>query len=105
MSIGATRAMKTIAAREAKNHFGNLIDDARSEPILVERNGRRAVVVLAPERYDELIAAQDALKDAQAIETVANGSEMLEFGMFRGQLGDLTDDDFKMAEFKGENAS
>ena len=65
--------MKTIAAREAKNHFGKLIDDARSEPVLVERNGRRAVIVLAPEKYDELVAAQDALWEARANEIVENG--------------------------------
>ena len=64
--------MKTIAAREAKNNFGHLIDDARSEPILVERNGRRAVVVLAPEKYDELVAAQDALWEARALEIVSS---------------------------------
>jgi prevent-host-death family protein len=65
--------MKTIAARDAKNHFGTLIDDARAEPILVERNGRRAAIVLAPEKYDELVAAQDALWEARAAEIVAQG--------------------------------
>ena len=64
--------MKTIAAREAKNNFGSLIDDARSEPVLVERNGRRAVIMIAPEKYDELVAAQDALWEARASEIVLN---------------------------------
>ena len=64
--------MKTIAAREAKNHFGSLIDEARIGPVLVERNGRRAAVVLNPEKYDELVAAQDALWEARANEIVAN---------------------------------
>lgn len=62
--------MKTIATREAKNHFGNLFEEARTEPILVERNGRRAAIVLAPGRYDELVAAQDALWEARASEIV-----------------------------------
>jgi len=68
--------MRTIAARDAKNHFGTLIDEARTQPILVERNGRRAAVVLAPEKYDELVAAQDALWEARANEIVANGTPL-----------------------------
>jgi PHD/YefM family antitoxin component YafN of YafNO toxin-antitoxin module len=49
--------MKTVAAREAKNHFGELMDDARIEPVLVERNDRRAAIVLSPKLLDELLAA------------------------------------------------
>jgi len=133
MAKGAIIAMKTIAARDAKNHFGSLIDEARIEPVLVERNGRRAVIVLNPERYDELMAAQNALQEISANEILtrshhlapaddglkspevpwdqivkrifsdddskSGGGEMIQFGMFRGQLGELSDADFKQAEF------
>ncbi|HWD39631.1 MAG TPA: type II toxin-antitoxin system Phd/YefM family antitoxin [Fimbriimonas sp.] len=51
--------MKTIAAREAKNNFGALIDDARREPVSIERNGRPAVVVISPERYKALLAMEN----------------------------------------------
>ena len=46
--------MKTIAAREAKNRFGTLLEDVRREPVAIERNGRRAAVILSPELYDQL---------------------------------------------------
>jgi prevent-host-death family protein len=41
--------MKVISAREAKYNFGRMIDDARAEPVVVEKYGRPVVVVLAVE--------------------------------------------------------
>lgn len=46
--------MKTLSAREAKNGFGNLIDMARQQPVLIEKHGRPVVVVLAVEEYDRI---------------------------------------------------
>lgn len=46
--------MKAVSAREAKHHFGQLIDDARAEPVVVEKHGRPVVVVLAVEEYKRL---------------------------------------------------
>ena len=37
--------MKHVAAREAKNRFGQLIDDAQREPVTIEKNGRPFAVV------------------------------------------------------------
>jgi len=37
--------MKTMAAKDAKNRFGQLIDDAQRQPVTVEKNGRPFVVV------------------------------------------------------------
>ncbi|MCF6198597.1 MAG: type II toxin-antitoxin system Phd/YefM family antitoxin [Hyphomicrobiaceae bacterium] len=46
--------MKSIAAREAKNGFGHLIDMARLEPVTVEKHGRPVVVVLSVEEFERL---------------------------------------------------
>ena len=46
--------MKTLSARDAKNGFGNLIDMARQQPVLIEKHGRPVVVVLAVEEYDRI---------------------------------------------------
>jgi len=43
--------MKTIAAKDAKNRFGQLIDDAQRQPVTVEKNGRPFVVVQSYEDY------------------------------------------------------
>ncbi|MEJ5143231.1 type II toxin-antitoxin system Phd/YefM family antitoxin [Gluconobacter albidus] len=46
--------MKTMSAREAKNGFGLMIDTARAEPVLIEKHGRGAVVVVSVEEYERL---------------------------------------------------
>jgi prevent-host-death family protein len=46
--------MRHISAREAKNRFGRLIDDARAAPVAVEKHGRPVVVVVAFEEYERL---------------------------------------------------
>ena len=47
-------AMKTMAAREAKNVFGLMIDTARAEPVLIEKHGRGVVMVVSVEEYGRL---------------------------------------------------
>ncbi len=49
--------MKTIAATDAKNRFGELIDMAQSEPVRVQRQGRDVAVVLSPEEFRRLSEA------------------------------------------------
>jgi antitoxin Phd len=46
--------MKTLAATEAKNRFGELIDMAQSGPVRVQRQGRDVAVVLSPEEFRRL---------------------------------------------------
>ncbi len=43
--------MKTVAAKDAKNRFGQLIDDAQRQPVTVEKNGRPFVVVQSYEDF------------------------------------------------------
>ena len=48
--------MSTIAAREAKLRFGELLDTAQREPVTIEKHGRRVAVVLSAAEYDALVA-------------------------------------------------
>ncbi len=43
--------MKTLAAREAKNKFGQMMDSVQSEPVTIEKNGRPVAVVLSIKDY------------------------------------------------------
>ena len=49
--------MKTLAATDAKNRFGELIDMAQAEPVRVQRQGRDVAVVLSPEEFRRLSEA------------------------------------------------
>jgi prevent-host-death family protein len=46
--------MKTITAREAKNSFGELLDMAQREPVIVTKRGRPVSVMLSIEEMQEL---------------------------------------------------
>lgn len=46
--------MKALSAKDAKYNFGRMIDLARSEPVVIEKHGRPAVVVMAVEEYERL---------------------------------------------------
>ncbi|MGH6899398.1 MAG: type II toxin-antitoxin system Phd/YefM family antitoxin [Geminicoccaceae bacterium] len=52
--------MRTMAAKEAKDKFGALLDAARREPVTIARKGRPVVVVLSIEDYERLEALEDA---------------------------------------------
>jgi prevent-host-death family protein len=67
--------MKTMSAREAKNAFGLMIDNARAEPVLIEKHGRGVVVVVSVEEYDRLsLQASGARKSKQpAVEVSKQG--------------------------------
>jgi prevent-host-death family protein len=58
--------MRHGSARDAKNHFGELIDMARATPVAIEKHGRAVVIVLA---YERLVAA-----DRASVKRSARGS-------------------------------
>ena len=45
--------MKTVAAKEAKNRFGQLIDDAQRGPVTIKKNGRPFAVVQSYADFEE----------------------------------------------------
>lgn len=46
--------MKIVAATEAKNRLGALLDEAQREPILIRRQDRDIAVVLSMADYERL---------------------------------------------------
>lgn len=42
----------TFTAKEAKNNFGRLLDEARHSPVAVAKNGRCVAIVMSVERYN-----------------------------------------------------
>lgn len=50
--------MRTMAAREAKNRFGELLDTAQREPVTIEKHGRAVAVLLSAQDYEDLEAVK-----------------------------------------------
>ena len=68
--------MKTVAAKEAKNRFGQLIDDAQRGPVTIEKNGRPFAVVQSYEDFQRSERMKlDSLRTAisEAREQYAHG--------------------------------
>ena len=69
--------MKTVAATEAKNRLGRILDDAQREPIVIRRQDRDIAVVLSMADYERLragnIQAFLDLRKQVAAEAAANG--------------------------------
>ncbi len=71
--------MKTVAAKDAKNRFGQLIDDAQRQPVTVEKNGRPFVVVQSFEDFQiaqqlKMTSLRAAINEART--EYAEGREM-----------------------------
>ena len=68
--------MENIAAREAKIHFGELLDTAQREPVTIEKYGRPVAVIMSSHEYEELKLARlrSALKEAKKAGLLKNYS-------------------------------
>ena len=63
---------------EVKNKFGKFSDIARNEPVIVEKTGRKAIVLIAFEEYERLTRIEDAYWAEKALRAEADeyvGSE------------------------------
>lgn len=69
--------MKTVAATEAKNRLGAILDAAQREPIVIRRQDRDIAVVLSMADYERLragnINAFLDLRNEIATQAAANG--------------------------------
>ncbi|WP_109260160.1 type II toxin-antitoxin system Phd/YefM family antitoxin [Hyphobacterium indicum] len=56
--------MKTYTATEAKNKFGQLLDDAQRGPVRIEKHGRGSSYVVSEADYEVIQAQKErALRD------------------------------------------
>ena len=46
--------MKNITANEAKQSFGQVMETAQREPVLIRKHNRPAAVILSPQEYDRI---------------------------------------------------
>lgn len=50
--------MRTMSAKDAKNHFGELLLEAQRAPVTIEKNGKPVAVVYSFEEHHELERAK-----------------------------------------------
>ena len=50
--------MKVMTARDAKNHFGEFLDSARREPVVVTKNDRPVAIMISLEDAKDTLFAE-----------------------------------------------
>jgi antitoxin Phd len=66
-------AQTTFSAKEAKNNFGRLLDEARIGPVSIEKNGRKVAVLLSTKEYNKFEEMEDAIWIKKAKEAAKEG--------------------------------
>ena len=82
--------MRNLAAREAKNNFGHMLDMAQREPVTIQKKGRDVAVILSIEDYQQLEELEDKLWALMAMEAEKEG--FLTAKQSKKFLDDLGDD-------------
>ena len=54
-----------VTATEAKNRLGQVLEASQSQPVFIEKAGRRHSVVISSERYEQLLRAESAKSMAE----------------------------------------
>lgn len=57
--------MKVMQATDAKNRFGELLEDAISEPVVIQKNGRDVAVVMSKAEFDQRYASLSSREQVQ----------------------------------------
>ena len=65
--------MKEMKSTLAKDHFGELIDSSRTEPVKITRNNKGVAVVISFEEYNRLIELEDSWLASKAKEAAKSG--------------------------------
>ena len=60
--------MATMTVSEAREKLADAVETARTEPVVLERYGRPAAVLVSPERYEEMLEALEDAEDVDAFD-------------------------------------
>ncbi len=66
------RAMATMNLSTARDSLSDAVELARTEAVFLERYGRRAAVLVSPERYERLMTALEDAEDVAAFDAAMN---------------------------------
>lgn len=65
--------MLTMNATQVKQTFGSCLMNVAGEPILIEKSGRPAAVLLSHSEYERLMSLENDLLMAKAVDAIDSG--------------------------------
>lgn len=60
--------MSTISVSAARDNLPAVLESAATQAVVLQRHGKAVAVVVSPERYDELMDAEEELLDVEAFD-------------------------------------
>jgi prevent-host-death family protein len=83
--------MAEMTVSEARDHFAEVVEAARSEPVYLARHGHRTAVIVSAEHYDALVEAAEDAEDIAAADTamdeVEGGADTIPWEQVKADLG------------------
>lgn len=81
--------MTEMAVSAAREHFAELIEDARrtGEPVYVTKRGRRVAVILDPDEYAQLLAEAEDATDRAELEAARAEDDFIPWDQVKADLG------------------
>ncbi len=81
-------SMAKMTVSEAREKLSDAVETAHTEPVFLERYGRRAAVLVSPERYEELLDAFEAAEDVAAFDVaMAEEGDNIPWDKVKADLG------------------
>lgn len=80
--------MVRMAVSEAREKLAEAVEAANREPVVLERYGRPAAVLISPGQYERFVEATEDAEDIEAIEAArAEGGENIPWEKVKVDLG------------------
>jgi prevent-host-death family protein len=77
-----------MAVSEAREHLSEAVETAAREPVVLERYGQPAAVMVSPERYEQLMDALEDAEDESLFDAaMAEGGENIPWDTVKADLG------------------
>ncbi len=81
-------SMIALTSSDARKNFADALRKAKSEPVVIERRGRREAVMIAPELFDHFVEATEELEDISAFDAaMEEDGENIPWDEVKAQLG------------------
>jgi PHD/YefM family antitoxin component YafN of YafNO toxin-antitoxin module len=81
-------AMVKISVSKARERLAEVVEMSHSEPVELEHYGRRAAVMVSPERYDQMLEALEESEDVIAFDAaLTEEGENIPWEQVKSDLG------------------
>jgi PHD/YefM family antitoxin component YafN of YafNO toxin-antitoxin module len=80
--------MVKISVSKAREKLSEVVEMSQTEPVELEHYGRRAAILISPDRYDEMLEAFEESQDVAAFDlALAESGDNIPWEQVKSDLG------------------